>query len=148
MISTERLNIKIASDDEMRALIAAEEDAELKKAYGEMLSACLACPGERQWTAAWFIELKSGERIGDLCFKGLSADGVTEIGYGLLPAFWGKGYATEAVKAVAAWALSQPKVTHVEAETEPDNAASQRVLAKAGFVPTGTFGEEGPRYIL
>ena len=35
----------------------------------------------------------------------------------------------------------------VEAETEPDNAASQRVLAKCGFVPNGIVGEEGPRYV-
>ncbi len=26
-------------------------------------------------------------------------------------------------------------------------AASQRVLAKCGFVPTGTVGEEGPRFV-
>ena len=38
------------------------------------------------------------------------------------------------------------KVTRVEAETEPDNRASQRVLEKCGFLPSGTFGEEGPRF--
>ena len=39
-------------------------------------------------------------------------------------------------------------VTAVEAETAPDNAASIRVLAKLGFQPTGTLGEEGPRFLL
>jgi hypothetical protein len=38
-------------------------------------------------------------------------------------------------------------VLRVEAETEPDNTASQRVLAKCGFVPNGIIGEEGPRYV-
>ncbi len=33
------------------------------------------------------------------------------------------------------------------AETEPGNIASQRVLEKAGFIPTGTNGEEGPRFV-
>ena len=32
------------------------------------------------------------------------------------------------------------------AETEKSNIASQKVLKKAGFVPTGEIGDEGPRY--
>lgn len=146
MIKTERLIIRIASDDEMQMLIAEEKEEELKKAYGEMLSCCMAHPEQRQWYAAWFIEQTAGERVGDLCFKGLSEDGTVEIGYGLLPAFWGKGYATEAVVAVTEWAAKQPGVKTIEAETEPENTASQRVLEKAGFVPTGKNGEEGPRF--
>ena len=35
----------------------------------------------------------------------------------------------------------------VEAETAPDNKASQRVLEKCGFVPDGT-GVEGPHFVL
>jgi len=53
----------------------------------------------------------------------------------------------EAVKAAVDWALMQDGVLRVEAETEPDNTASQRVLAKCGFVPNGIMGEEGPRYV-
>ena len=34
----------------------------------------------------------------------------------------------------------------MEAETLPDNVASQRVLEKLDFKPTGTEGEEGPRF--
>lgn len=147
MIKTERLIIRIASDDEMRRLIAEEKEEELKKAYGEMLSFCIENPEQRQWYAAWFIEQPTGERIGDLCFKGLSEEGTVEIGYGLLPEFWGKGYATEAVTAATEWAAKQPGVKTIEAETEPGNIASQRVLAKAGFVPTGKNGEECPRFV-
>ena len=46
------------------------------------------------------------------------------------------------------WAFEQPGVTAVEAETAPDHAASQAVLHRVGFVPTGTMGAEGPRFIL
>ena len=46
------------------------------------------------------------------------------------------------------WALKQPDVIRVEAETEPDNLASQRVLEKCGFLPSGTVGEEGPRFFM
>ena len=48
--------------------------------------------------------------------------------------------------AAVRWALAQLAVTRVEAETEPDNRASQRVLEKCGFLPSGTIGEEGPRF--
>ena len=44
------------------------------------------------------------------------------------------------------WALSDPRVGRVEAETEEGNAASKRVLEKCGFLPTGKYGEEGPRF--
>ena len=86
--------------------------------------------------------------VGDLSFKGLNADGMAELGYGLREGRCGKGYMTEAVIALCAWALEQKSVTRLEAETDPDNLASQRVLARAGFVPTGESGEEGPRFVL
>ena len=148
MIETERLIINVASDEEIRALIASQTDEGLKAAYGEMLAGCEAHPEQREWYAPWNITLKTGDVVGDLGFKGLSADGAVEIGYGFLPEFWGKGYATEAVKAAVRWAAAQPEVKRIEAETVPDNAASQRVLEKAGFVPSGITGEEGPRFIF
>ena len=46
------------------------------------------------------------------------------------------------------WAAGQPGVTRIEAETEMENLASQRVLEKCGFVATGNIGAEGPRYVL
>ncbi|RKM56670.1 N-acetyltransferase [Butyrivibrio sp. X503] len=42
--------------------------------------------------------------------------------------------------------LDQPGVSRVDAETDPDNKKSQRVLEKCGFVPSGIMGEEGPRF--
>lgn len=149
-LETSRLRLYPVSDGEMERLIAAQDDPGLKQAYAEMLRGCLAHPEHRVWHAVWYMELKGdpGVVAGDLSFKGLGPDGTAEIGYGLREGFCGRGYMTEAVAALARWALSQPGVTRVEAETEPDNIASQRVLARAGFVPAGTFGEEGPRFVL
>ena len=131
----------------MEAFIASETDPALKKAYTEMLEGCLRHPDQWQWYAMWIIDLRDGPHIGNLCFKGLDTNGMVEIGYGILEGYQGQGFATETVDAVAAWALRQPAVTHVEAETEPDNRASQRVLEKCGFQPSGVIGEEGPRFI-
>ena len=146
MIETKRLRIYPAAREQMEAFIAAETDAQLKKAYTEMLEGCLRHPDEWRWYAMWMIELWDGTHIGDLCFKGLGANGAVEIGYGILEEYQGQGCAAEAVDAAADWALQQPGVKRVEAETAPDNRASQRVLEKCGFLPTGTFGEEGPRF--
>lgn len=147
MIATERLIIRVASDREMEKLIAATADPDLAKAYREMLDGSRLHPDTREWYAIWMIETKDGKHVGDLSFKGLQPDGSAEIGYGIDTAHRNRGCATEAVKAAALWALRQPGCARVEAETEPDNRASRRVLEKCGFVPTGTCGEEGPRFV-
>ena len=146
IIETARLTIHTASDDEMRSFIEKQTDKELIKAYSEMLQASIAHPEDRDWYAIWMIEQKDGTHIGDLCFKGLDPAGSVEIGYGITEENRGQGYATEAVGAAVSWALKQSGICRVEAETDPDNKKSQRVLEKCGFVPSGIFGEEGPRF--
>ena len=148
LVETERLRLYPLSDREMEELIEQESIEELKQAYGEMLDACLVAPRDRVYSAIWKLERKEdGVAVGDLCFKGLGADGTVEIGYGTYEPYQNRGYMTEAVRAMTAWALSQGSVKRVEAETESDNAASQRVLEKSGFVPNGMIGEEGPRFV-
>ena len=148
MIQTDRLDIYPASREQMEAMIASERDEELKKAYSEMLEGCLRHPEQWDWYAAWIMETKDGTQVGDLCFKGLRENGTAEIGYGILEAFQGQGYATEAVQAACRWAFGHGELKSLEAETEAGNAASQSVLAKCGFRATGTLGEEGPRFAL
>ena len=148
MIQTDRLDIYPASREQMETMIASERDEELKKAYSEMLEGCLRHPEQWDWYAAWIIETKDGTQVGDLCFKGLRENGTAEIGYGILEAFQGQGYATEAVQAACRWAFGHAELKSLEAETEAGNAASQSVLAKCGFCATGTLGEEGPRFTL
>ncbi|MBO4354518.1 MAG: GNAT family N-acetyltransferase, partial [Clostridia bacterium] len=60
--------------------------------------------------------------------------------------YCGNGYMTEAVTAVSNWALEQNGIIRVDAETAPDNTASQNVLIRAGFSKNGEIGEEGPRF--
>ncbi|MBR6872539.1 MAG: GNAT family N-acetyltransferase [Ruminococcus sp.] len=148
MIETKRLKIYAASRDEMERFIKAQTIDVLKAAYTEMLNGCLEHPDQWDWYAIWMIELKDGTHIGELCFKGLFADGTAEIGYGISEEYQNNGYATEAVKAILEWAFSHPEVTAVEAETDPKNTASKRVLEKCGFKPNGKIGEEGPRYSI
>ena len=148
MIETKRLRIYAASKEEMEQFIESQTIDVLKLAYSEMLNGCLNNPDQWEWYAIWMIESKDGTHIGELCFKGLDQNGIAEIGYGINDKYQNNGYATEAVKAVLEWAFTNPNVTAIEAETEPENAASKRVLEKSGFVLNGKIGKEGPRYTI
>jgi [ribosomal protein S5]-alanine N-acetyltransferase len=89
------------------------------------------------------IERSSLTAIGELgCKSDPDASGAVEIGYGLNPSVWNRGYATEIVSAFTAWLLEQPTVRTVTAETATSNPASARVLEKSGFVRMGTSWNE------
>ena len=147
MIETNRLKIYAASEEQMRVFIAAQSVDVLKAAYMEMLDGALTHSDQWDWYAIWMIEMKDGTHIGELCFKGIDESGAAEIGYGIAEKYRGCGYATEAVSALVDWALNQPKVSCVTAEAEESNIASQIVLNKSGFIPTGEIGEEGLLFI-
>jgi [ribosomal protein S5]-alanine N-acetyltransferase len=63
------------------------------------------------------------------------------LGYSLDDAVWGRGYATEAGRAVLQWAFDSLDLNRVQAEVDTRNAASARVLEKLGFVREGTLRE-------
>lgn len=60
-----------------------------------------------------------------------------EIGYAVEQRLHGQGIATEAVTAVAHWALAELSLPEVLGIVDADNASSCRVLEKAGFVRVG-----------
>ena len=147
-LTTERLRIYPAAQRQMEDITASEPDDDLKAAYSEMLENCKAHPEQWEWYSLWVIELLDGSRIGGLCFKGLNPDGTAEIGYGISEEYQGAGYATEAVRTVSGWAFMNPSVSSLEAEADPENIASIRVLEKCGFADTGKKGSEGYRFVL
>ena len=63
----------------------------------------------------------------------LREHGKYELGYNLAAAYWGKGYATEASKAMLAYRAAQG-VTDFACEHAVDNVRSGRVIQKCGFV--------------
>ena len=71
---------------------------------------------------------------------GLLQKAEVELGYWLTPAAWGRGYATEAARAMVAHGRRALGLTRVVSGHFADNPASGRVLAKLGFRPTGVTG--------
>ena len=60
-----------------------------------------------------------------------------EIGFILHPGVWGNGYAREALQAVLDRAFAVHQLPHVEADVDPRNAASLRLLSGLRFQETG-----------
>ena len=149
MVTTERMNIYPISIKKLRKIVEKLDDEILKIAYNEMLNGCLKYPEKHIWYTLWLMELKDleNEIVGNLSFKGITENGIVEIGYGIEKKYENKGYMTEAVKAMVKWASKQPLVKQIEAEAEESNFASIRVLEKCNFVSNGEIGEEGIRFV-
>jgi len=84
------------------------------------------------------IERDSGLVVGAIGLFWPPSEGNLEIGYGIVPSRRGRGYAPEATRALAEFALTAPGVHTVFANVELSNPASMRVLEKAGFHRGGT----------
>ena len=74
-------------------------------------------------------------------------DGGTELGYRMLPAHWGQGLATEGARALVDSAFADLGADRVVATTMTVNAASRRVLEKAGLRFVRTFFLDWPEYL-
>lgn len=67
-----------------------------------------------------------------------------EIWFKLLPQFWGRGYATEAVKAIIYFGFHDLNLHRIEAGCAVDNVASMKVLEKAGMQKEGRTRKKLP----
>lgn len=97
-------------------------------------------PALHPWYTYWLIVLnEENTAAGMVGFKGIpNAKGEVEIGYGIDPVFQGRGYMSEAVTELIAWAFEHPECKAITATAVLlHNLASQKVLLKNGFVETG-----------
>ncbi|MFI0812590.1 GNAT family N-acetyltransferase [Streptomyces echinatus] len=80
------------------------------------------------------VRPEDGRTVGGIGFHGVpDEEGRVEIGYDLVEGARGNGYATEALRALAGWALAREEVDLVFLTIEHDNAPSQGVALRAGF---------------
>jgi len=69
--------------------------------------------------------------------------GCPEIGCRMLPEYWGKGLATEAVKACLNYARGALGLTRIIGEVAAENTASNKLLLKLGFKMTEKYEKNG-----
>ena len=90
---------------------------------------------------SFIIEKKDGSKIGFIThFYVLHVAGrQLEIGYSLLPNERGKGYGTEATQLMVDYLFLSKDTMRIQAQTDPRNVASHKVLEKVGFKKEGTL---------
>ncbi|OEJ93193.1 GNAT family N-acetyltransferase [Streptomyces thermolilacinus] len=100
------------------------------------------------WGAYAIVRVSDRRAVGGIGFHAApDADGAAEVGYDIVAAERGRGYATEALRALVDRAFTRPELTVLHATVEPGNAASHAVVARAGFTPAGS-ADGGVRYVL
>jgi [ribosomal protein S5]-alanine N-acetyltransferase len=78
---------------------------------------------------------KTGELIGNIGLRRESAsDPLADMGYELSPTHWGRGFATEAARAMIGWGFAEwAGLERIHAHCIAENEASARVLLRAGL---------------
>lgn len=100
----------------------------------------------------WGIALReTDELIGIIDLLGFDeTDNTCSFAYMIAEAFWGRGYGTEALRAVLDFAFDKMKVSAVAADHFAENAASGAVMRKVGMtcrgVVPGKYEKIGVRY--
>jgi [ribosomal protein S5]-alanine N-acetyltransferase len=149
-IHTPNLTLQFASVQQLEALIEGAEAFE--NAFGmKVIEGYLEFPEAlpyslkqlqtggmaEPWASYLFIHTADNALIGIGGYKGgPDANSMVEIGYGVAPAYRGKGYASEAAQGMMKYAFEQDGVQQVWAHTLAEANASVRVLTKCGFTRT------------
>ena len=100
---------------------------------------------------AFYVLVEDGSVLGRFNLYDLK-DGTAELGYRVAQHVAGRGVATATVRELCQLAAARHGVRTLRAATSHENVASQKVLAKAGFVPVGPAdpaalgGKPGTRY--
>jgi RimJ/RimL family protein N-acetyltransferase len=135
ILQTDRLTLVLSSVNEVRELIEQLSDEDRAEVSPLWLERALAVTESDPWLHGFQVKLREdGSKIGDAGFKGPpSEDGFVEIAYGIEPKHQGRGFATEAARALMEFARQAEGVRVVRAHTRHGHLASSRVLAKCGF---------------
>ena len=155
-IRTDRLEIFPLSADAIDALLQAD-DRRLRSLTGAAFPLPVAPPpymaeslpvvrdrlrsGDRQaeWWNWLIVRHDNREVVGSVAFGGTpDAGGAVLIGYAMYPGREGKGYATEAVRAMVDWAFAQPGVKVVRALAPVWNTPAVHVAEKVGMRPVAS----------
>lgn len=142
---TERLVLRRSVPEDAEAISAYRSDPEVHRYQGwqrtdpesvraEIEEMARREPGDPGWVQLSVVERASGRLVGDVGLYGVAAEpGVVKVGYTIAPAFQGRGYGTEAMRALVAFAFDALGAEIVRAYADADNVASHRVAEKVGM---------------
>lgn len=142
--STSRLTAERLQEAHLADLVALHLDPDVSRYLGGVRSpeqtrtylAVNIAHWERHGFGLWVLWTRTGAFAGRAGIRRLALDGVdeVEITYTFKRALWGEGLASEITKALVELALIQIKLPSLVGVVAVGNAASRRVLEKAGFI--------------
>lgn len=109
-----------------------------------------ANPAINRWLVRFIVERSSQEAVGSISFHAPPDErGMVEVGLGVEPGSRGRGYATEALLGMWAWACRQPEVRTLRYTVSPTNGPSVAIIGSYGFTHVGQQIDEidGPEDI-
>ncbi len=145
-IKTERLTLRPLVDKDKPAIREWMSSSEVRRFLGgpvgeahlELLE--LAVVGE-QWGVFCIADNSSDEPLGSCTLE--RERGELEVSFQLLPEYWGRGIAREAVAAAMKWVWNNADDRSIIAVTQEANVSSIRLLRSLGFAEEATFEEYG-----
>jgi ribosomal-protein-alanine N-acetyltransferase len=158
-LSTPRLQLREIVASDAPALLAIHSDREAMKWFGtdplvdlegaeKMIAGfanmrALPSPGVR-WGIVHATPTRGGALLGTCgVFRWNRGWRTCLTGYELARTAQGRGYMTEALRAIYAWVFDAMAVDRIEAQVHPQNAASLALLKRLGFVEEGLLREAG-----
>jgi ribosomal-protein-alanine N-acetyltransferase len=106
-------------------------------------------PEEAPWWNWLVVERASGEAVGSVAFGGpVNPEGAVLVGYAMYTEHEGRGFATEAVRAMVTWAFSQPGVGEVRALAPVWNTPALRVAENVGMRPVASEEDDDVGEVL
>jgi ribosomal-protein-alanine N-acetyltransferase len=145
IIATERLTLRELRTDDAPALHALFSDPDMMRYWGtphdslartEAMIASISEAYRERRGIEWAVTFETtGEVIGKVCHHRLMRDHFrSEIGYILAKQHRGQGFIHEALRAVIAFGFAALKLHSIEAQLDPENVRSARLLERLGFV--------------
>lgn len=152
-ITTSRLVLRRVSENDLplmvqlntdpRVLRFLQRDIPTKEDIARQLDESIAeyGPGSNPGRLIAFRR-EDGEFVGRFSLLDYPGDQTLSLGYRLLPSCWGQGLATEGAKALIDHGFAMPGIQCIRAQTMFVNAASRRVMERAGMRYAWTFHPE------
>jgi ribosomal-protein-alanine N-acetyltransferase len=149
-LTTRRLKMRQIDAADLPNIFKGLSNPDIVKYYGVRYDSLEATQDQMLWfaeleqkgTGVWWAvcDRKNGKFLGAGGFNNLeAAHQKAEIGFWLLPEYWGKGFMKESLPVICQFGFEQLNLHRIEGFVEAENTNCKRAMAKLDFVHEGTM---------